>query len=261
MKQKMTRLNRATVLMSLFLLLTSLNWRMSNEEVKTLKKTNDHELEIRNGLPNFFAKIERGDSLKVAYLGGSITSQPGWRVYSLKWFQERFPNAKFKEINASIGGTGSDFGLFRLHEHVLASNPDLVFVEFAVNDNWTGAEKISQSMEGIVRQIWQYNPNIDICFIYTIMESFLNKEMVGQLPVSVSVMETVAKKYGIPTINFSTEVCRLIIENQLIFKGPDIGINGIQVFSRDGVHPYVETGHHIYLEVLKRSFEENEKQH
>lgn len=34
-----------------------------------------------------------GHAVKVAYLGGSITKQEGWRVHSLNWFKERFPNA------------------------------------------------------------------------------------------------------------------------------------------------------------------------
>jgi hypothetical protein len=74
---------------------------------------------IRNGLPNFFAKAMNGDSLRVAYFGGSITAQNGWRVASLDWLKVRFPKAIFTEINAAIGGTGSDFGVFRLKDHVL----------------------------------------------------------------------------------------------------------------------------------------------
>ena len=34
------------------------------------------------------------------------------------------------EINAAIEGTGSDFGVFRLKDHVLQYKPDLGFVEF-----------------------------------------------------------------------------------------------------------------------------------
>lgn len=77
-------------------------------------------------------------------------------------------------------------------------------MEFAVNDDGKGKEKITHSMEGIVRQIWQHNPNTDICFIYTIAEKFLEKEMYGQLPTSATAMETVAERYRIPTINFGS---------------------------------------------------------
>ena len=220
-------------------------------------KNQAFELNLRGGLPHFFEKAARSDSLTVAYLGGSITAQNGWRKYSFDWFKDRFPKVIFSEINAAIGGTGSDFGAFRLHEHVLKFNPDLVFIEFAVNDDNAPEERITRSMEGIVRQIWQTDANIDICFIYTIEESFIGSEQNGGLPTSKSTMEKIADHYKIPSINFGKEVCRLLKNGQLIFKnesGSKIQ-NGVKVFSRDGVHPYPETGHMVYHEVIKRSFE------
>src|ERR1700744_988408 len=70
------------------------------------------EVHARQGLPNFFAKAEHPEGeIKVAYLGGSITAQAGWRVKSLAHFRALFPAAKFSEINAAIGGTGSDLGV------------------------------------------------------------------------------------------------------------------------------------------------------
>lgn len=222
-----------------------------------VERTTVQELIAREGLPNFFAKIQNGDSIRVGYLGGSITAQPGWRVYSLEWMKDRFPQAEFIEINAAIGGTGSDFGVFRLHDHVLKFKPDLVFIEFAVNDGGAASEKIIRSMEGIVRQIWKNNPFTDVCFIYTLKESFLETEQNGELPGSAATMEKVAEYYGIPTINFGKEVATRVQTGQLIFTSKEQKeLNGTMVFSPDGVHPYVETGHTIYRDVLKRSFEE-----
>lgn len=213
------------------------------------------ELKERGGLNNFFVKTIRGDSLKVAYLGGSITAQNGWRVYSLDWFKQRFPKATFTEINAAIPGTGSDFGVFRLKDQVLKFNPDLVFVEFAVNDDGMPSEKVARSMEGIVRQVWRLNPNVDICFVYTIKNDYLETEENGQLPVSAVTMEKVADKYHIPTINFGFEVAAQVKSGNLLFKGESKELNGTKVFSPDGVHPYIETGHAVYSQVLQRSFE------
>jgi hypothetical protein len=68
-------------------------------------------------------------------------------------------------------------------------------------------------------------------------------------------MEKVADKYNIPTINFGFEVAELVADNQLIFKDKSKEINGVKVFSPDGVHPYTETGHVVYHNVLMRSFE------
>jgi lysophospholipase L1-like esterase len=98
-------------------------------------------------------------------LGGSITAQAGWRPKTLAWFKKNFPSATFSEINAAIGGTGSDLGVFRLQHDVLDHKPDLLFVEFAVNDGGTEPSRIQQAMEGIVRQTWKANPKTDICFV------------------------------------------------------------------------------------------------
>src|SRR5580698_5367485 len=102
------------------------------------------ECAVRGGLPNVLAKLKAGQEVRVGYLGGSITAAPGWRVKSLKWLQEQYPAAKLSEINAAIGGTGSDLGVFRAQHDVLQFKPDLLFVEFAVNDGGAAPEQIQR---------------------------------------------------------------------------------------------------------------------
>ena len=51
------------------------------------------ELRVRDGLPNFFAKLAAGESVRIAYLGGSITAADGWRPKSFGWFKAQFPTA------------------------------------------------------------------------------------------------------------------------------------------------------------------------
>src|SRR6478609_4933012 len=53
-----------------------------------------NECAARNGLPNVFSKLNAGEQVRVAYLGGSITAQEGWRPKTLQWFREQFPSAK-----------------------------------------------------------------------------------------------------------------------------------------------------------------------
>ena len=141
------------------------------------------ECRPRAGLPNFFAKANTaGAEVKVGYLGGSITAQPGWRPKTLAHFQKTFPAAKFSEINAAIGGTGSDLGVFRLQQDVLDAKPDLLFVEFAVNDGLASPEQIFRCMEGIVRQTWRTLPQCDIAFVYTLTEQLAPPMLEGKFP-------------------------------------------------------------------------------
>ncbi len=229
------------------------------------------EFSARGGLPNFFAKAERGDTVKVAYLGGSITAQPGYRVQSLDYFKKTFPNAKFEEINAAIGGTGSDLGVSRIEHDVLRFKPDLLFVEFAVNDAGAKPEEIVKSMEGIVRKTWRANPETDIIFVYTLTKGLLPDLQAGKYNRSAAVMETVADTYGVPSVHMGLEVARLEKEGKLLINASGEGMKAVSgdslnansqakvnaegkiPFSGDGVHPYPDTGHVLYMEALARA--------
>ena len=190
------------------------------EEPKDADLVAAQECRPRAGLPNFLAKAKTpGAEVTVGYLGGSITAQNGWRPKTLAHFQQTWPQAKFREINAAIGGTGSDLGVFRLEQDVLSARPDLLFVEFAVNDGGAAPEQIHRCMEGIVRQTWKALPDCDICFVYTLTEALLPAMLNGKFQRSASAMEGIADHYGIPTIHMAIEVAKLAKEGRLIWKG------------------------------------------
>lgn len=214
----------------------------------------------RAGLPNFYAKLEAGKDVNIGYLGGSITAQEGWRPKTLKMFQEAYPKAKISQINAAIGGTGSDLGVFRVKQDVLDHKPDLMFIEFAVNDGGAPPEQIYMCMEGIVRQCWKTLPDCDICFVYTLTEALSKPMLDGQFQRSATAMEKIADHYGIPTIHMAMEVAKLAKEGKLIWKGElpktdeeKKALGDKIVFSKDSTHPYPETGHELYLAAIKRS--------
>ena len=185
----------------------------------------------RDGLGNFIAKLEKGGPVKIAYLGGSITAASGWRVKTRDWFAKQYPQAQVEEIHAAIGGTGSNLGVYRVQKDALQFDPDLLFVEFSVNDGGAKPDDIWRGMEGIVRQTWADNPRCDICFVYTFRVNYETDLREGRCPSAPSADEMLAAHYGIPSINMAAD--------------PE----GRIVFSNDGVHP-VEAGHEIYTDVI-----------
>jgi len=207
------------------------------------------ELRMRGGLPHFFAKMEAGGPVRIAYLGGSITAANGWRPKTLAWFKAQFPKAEPVEINAAISGTGSDYGACRLAGDVLEKNPDLVFMEHRVNG---GGGYEAKSAEGIMRQIWKKDPRIDICLVYTIHQPMLKDFAAGKSPWFGAIMENLANAYGIPSIDFGVEIFKREQAGNLIFKS-NVEVEGKIVFSKDGTHPG-DAGHEIYRDILARSF-------
>ena len=98
-------------------------------------------------------KAARGEKVTVAAIGGSITrgascktpkndpayterlgGEACWFDRTVAWFRQTFPQAEIIGINAGIGATPSFLGTFRLQRMVLDHQPDLVLVEFSVND-------------------------------------------------------------------------------------------------------------------------------
>ena len=219
------------------------------------------ECRPRGGLPNFFLKAQTtGADVKIGYLGGSITAQSGWRVQTLAHFQKAYPQSNFAEINAAIGGTGSDLGVFRVQQDVLSKGPDLLFVEFAVNDGGAEPERIIRCMEGIVRQTWKANPKTDICFVYTVTEALSSSMLEGKLQRSASAMEKVADFYGIPSITLGMEVAKLAKAGKLLWRAPlpktdadKVALGDKFVFAPDSVHPHPSTGHVLYAQAIVRS--------
>jgi len=248
-------------MLALLVAFLTLTWPAAPSIAQDFPLAPAQECRPRAGLPNFFAKATTaGAEVKIAYLGGSITAQPGWRPKTLAHIQKTFPTAKFSEINAAIGGTGSDLGVFRLKQDVLDAKPDLLFVEFAVNDGGAEPQQIFRCMEGIVRQTWRALPQCDIAFVYTITEQLAPPLLEGKFPRAASAMEEVAEHYGIPTIHMCMEVARLAKAGKLVWKAPlpktpeeEAKLGDQFVFAPDSVHPHVETGHELYLQAVARS--------
>jgi lysophospholipase L1-like esterase len=172
----------------------------------------------REGLGRSFHHLAATHELTIAYFGGSITAGAGaskpaetsFRALTTKWYRDTYPDAKITEVNAAIGGTGSDLGAFRCQKDVLDHQPDLVFVEFAVNDANAKQARIHAAMEGIVRQIRKANPMTDIVLLYTVAKSTGVAYDRGETPPAVVADEGIAEAYGIPSINIGKAIWQQI---------------------------------------------------
>lgn len=113
-------------------------------------------------LQKAFQKVQAGDHITVAFLGGSITKgcsavpEPDkcYAGLTRDWFYETFGQDRVTYINAGIGATDSYLGVHRVNTDVLQYEPDLVFVEFSVNDE---RDINDESYESLLRRIYTYS--------------------------------------------------------------------------------------------------------
>ena len=163
----------------------------------------------RNGIRNSLLKFQREKKGRVAFLGGSITYNGGWRDSICNYLQKRFPDTEFEFIAAGIPSMGTTPAAFRLERDVLAGGPvDLLFEEAAVNDatNGRSPEEQIRAMEGIVRRVRREDPATDIVIMHFVDPDKMEAYSAGKVPEVIQNHEKVANHYGIPTVNLAKEV-------------------------------------------------------
>lgn len=191
-----------------------------------------------------------GEEVTLAYIGGSITQGAGavpintecYAYKSYKSFGERFGSGRNVHlIKAGVGGTPSELGMIRFERDVLRdgqSAPDIVIVEFAVNDE--GDETQGNCYESLVRKILMLPKRPAVILLFSVFADDWNLQdrlkVVGEryrLPM-VSVLDAVT-----PQFRLKPWEGRVLSKNQFFY---------------DMFHP-TNAGHTVMADCLTAFFE------
>ena len=199
-------------------------------------------------LENSYYKLTHNDSFRIAYFGGSITEGCGaskpcmkWTSKTTAWLSETFPKCKISVIEAAIGGTGSDLGVYRCDRDIIEEKPDLVFYEFAVNDGWAGEVRSFIQTESIFRKIFSADPTCDIVIIFTTTKGVSDGLDAGNIFYSRKGHSSAGDYYGLLQIDVG-EVLRAQIRKE--------NADWLR-YTQDNVHPN-DDGYEIYFETVKK---------
>ena len=183
------------------------------------------------GLYHFFDKLQNNQQVNVIAIGGSITMHgTGWSKMSADLIAKAYPNAPVKFVNAGVSGTGSNLGIFRLERDVIGHQPDLVFVEFAVNDGGASDKACIRNLESIIVRLRQLPKPPAIVFVQAAAKSGDGHHKRHNL---------VAKHHHVMSVDMQKAVADHMAKT---------GATWDQLFS-DDVHPST-TGHQVYAQAL-----------
>jgi sialidase-1 len=177
----------------------------------------------RGKLSNCITKFKTEKKGTVAFLGGSITYNPGWRNMVCAYLKRKFPETAFTFISAGIPSEGSTSGTFRMQRDILSKGSiDLLFEEAAVNDRSEALRSDSKArqraMEGIVRQAYVSNPKMDMVLFYFVDPNKISDYNKGITPEEITDHEKVATHYNLSSINLAKEVTDRINANEFTWK-------------------------------------------
>lgn len=138
----------------------------TDENYEVMKKAGVYSTGNNARIKEVIRKARAGESVSLAYIGGSITSggvaSPNSNCYaevSAKKFAAAYGKdggANVHFVNAGMHGTPSDIGVVRYQRDVVArlpegsTHPDILFIEFAVNDY--GCATGGGAYEGLIRE-------------------------------------------------------------------------------------------------------------
>lgn len=180
-----------------------------------------------NDLKEVFRRAHNGQPLRCVALGGSITQAgKGWIG---PWLRKTFPNSIINMHNSGKSGTGSSLGIFRIGPDVIACEPDLVLIEYAVNDRGLSKEDVIWNLESIIHRLKKLKNPPAIVFL----------EAASQSGGDISRHSAVADYYGFVNIDLQKASEDYLAKNNLNWK---------DIFG-DNVHPNSK-GHQVYTKAI-----------
>lgn len=186
-------------------------------------------------LADAMKRAQAGEKITIGTIGGSITqgtaastTDERYANRALQWWAKAFPKAQLDFVNAGIGATDSYIGVHRVDADLLSKKPDVVIVEFSVND--TDAALNLQTYDSLVRKILQAENHPAVILLFTTQED------------GTSLQDThmqIGSSYNLPMISYKNAVLPEIEVGKFTWK--DI--------SPDNIHPN-SVGHGIIGELL-----------
>ena len=200
----------------------------------------------------FDKKAQEKKPLSVVFFGGSLTwganasdpNRTSYRGLMMEYLQKKYPGTPFRFHDAAIGGTGSDLGMFRLERDVLSQKPDLVFLDFTVNDDMEGTNtEALASYEYIIRTLLKKNiPVVQVIMAcgYHYREDYTSDEMTRRRDHL-----KIAGHYNLPVADIYHVMGGMLTSGELT-------VSGIWPFEQ--THPD-DPGYKVFFEVVKVAYE------
>ncbi|MCU0314992.1 MAG: SGNH/GDSL hydrolase family protein [Fimbriimonadaceae bacterium] len=188
----------------------------------------------------------RQTPLKVAFLGGSITDGYGasqkekssYRALVVEAVRESCPEHEVIGLNCGLGGTGSDLGLFRVRSEVIAHSPDVVVVEFAINDTDLSPRWRRLALGSLLNLLRRELPHSQVIGLVTERRD-ASGNSIPEVRSSQKDHLELFRHFGVPCVA-GHEAIQAAVEASGLGWG---------VFLPDGVHPN-DAGYRLYSDCL-----------
>ena len=196
-------------------------WIPAKDSTDALRKAAATELAAAEKLYGTDALQTENGTLTVAFIGGSLTegrityekgkprSTNAWTNDVLTFLAEKYPQKTLRAVNAGKGGTNSAYGAARFGHDVEPYAPDLLFIEFSVNDcgslscktDDSGAAETQIYLEYMLRRCLQMKKEPVVIYLHTPYPTNTETELSGKWREGADLKTALCEHYGVPVID------------------------------------------------------------
>jgi acyl-CoA thioesterase-1 len=243
MKRKI--LFRYIVVASFLLSIFSCQRSIKNENVSSSDYLNDLKTEMRKKWPSnrTINLVFHGHSVPAGYFTTPVVNTASSYPYLLLTeLKNRYAYAVINVINTSVGGENSLRGAKRFESEVLSHKPDLIFIDYSLNDRSLGLVQAGEAWEFMIREALKRH--IKVILLTPSPDQRINiLEPSNELEKHARQVKALAKKYGVG-----------IVDSYALFYQVAASGDSISHFMSQVNHPN-EKGHHLIADDIMRYFQ------
>ncbi|MDE7280306.1 MAG: SGNH/GDSL hydrolase family protein [Ruminiclostridium sp.] len=168
-------------------------------------------------------KAQAGEEITVGFIGGSITegltagADACWAKLTYDALCKMFPNTKINYVNAGLSGTPSILGVVRAERDLFGEyTPDIVFIEFAVNDG--GDQMYKDCYESLVKKCLEKENSPAVALLFTVLKNRYSCQ---------EHMSAIGEHYNLPMMSVGNAINPMF----------DAGLMEWEKYSDDESHP------------------------
>lgn len=189
--------------------------------------------------------VFHGHSVPSGYFrAGRVNSLASYPHLFLKFLTENYQTAVINSITTSIGGEQSEQGAKRFKDDVLCMKPDLLFIDYALNDRSIGLERTEIAWRSMIEEALAAKVKL----VLLTPTPDLNEDILDENAPLVGYVKMIKKlgdEYEIP-----------VIDSYLVFKQLAKSGTDISKYMSQKNHPN-ELGHQVVLNaIVKKLFNE-----
>jgi Glycosyl hydrolases family 2/GDSL-like Lipase/Acylhydrolase family/Glycosyl hydrolases family 2, sugar binding domain/Glycosyl hydrolases family 2, TIM barrel domain len=229
---------------------------LSKEQVLSLTKTVPKDLVVENDanyLKDVVTELKKkwsanrtinlvfhGHSVPSGYLNTPIiTTMDSYPNLALKYVTQQYPTAVVNAIKTCIGGENAVQGATRFEKDVLSHKPDVIFIDYALNDRRNGLEKSKIAWESMINQALKANIKVVLLTpTPDTKEDILNTDT----PLAQHTRQIIelGKQYNIPVID-SYGIFKKMVQSGVVLNDYMAQPNHINALGHDVVAKLIKS--------------------